>query len=111
MPAIEGKRRASTAREGASSRLRRAVAMAVVASLWLASPAVSQQEEEVALFIVALEALGCSVISDTQAEVIEERTGLDHDMMSAIVAILLQDGRLELLETMDGIRLTTPGCE
>ena len=55
--------------------------------------------------------IGCAIRSEAEAQQVEERTGLGHEALSAIMSRLLADGRLVLLDTMDGVRLTTAECD
>ena len=85
--------------------------LALLAGLALAGPAAAQPTEaQVAAFIRAVEAIGCAVENDTHATAVEEATGFDDDMLSQIVAVLLDDGRAVIPETMEGLRLTTAAC-
>jgi hypothetical protein len=81
--------------------------IALMLGLGLALPALAQTAAQTEALIAAIAAAGCEVREDNNAAILAA-AGLTQDQASAIVAVLLGDGRAAV--EGGSLRLKTAGC-
>jgi hypothetical protein len=86
--------------------MKRIIGIAAVAAA-LAAPAMAQTAAQADALIAAIAAAGCEVREDNNAAILAA-AGLTQDQASAVVAVLLGDGRAAV--EGGSLRLKTAGC-
>lgn len=77
----------------------------------LASPAAAQATDaQIAAFVAAVQAVGCTVASPAQAAAVESATGFDSATLGAVVGRLMTDGRATPTPDGQGFVLRTGTC-